>query len=466
MEQKTSSPLKQTLETWRELLRQFKENLAKRLWALPSVSEKEKEIVYREHLGDLDAFERQLHLFNEELTAKHHVLKEENELLRSLMGTDDDEKQTRNLKLGQDLSIAKKRIGELKEETDELKGRLDAAANENEELRKYIRESEDKADRIRSQHFQIREADIKAFSESHEGLKNQLKDLETRLKNLRSLFSETNQKMLIEKQDEISDLQKKLLTEMEETLRHRQELLWNEEELFAKGIAHKVRSALVSAQGQLFLTLERLGLMEPETKSESFWKARLRLLMEGGTELARNFKEVQSQLQDVTATLDDYLHLTHRREVQMESISLDQLVRKEMAILYVDRKPTLNLEVLSDDPLPDVYGDVQLLQFCFHTLIQNAIEALPNESGRVQISLKHKMKQKEVEILIQDEGQGIPEHLVDRLFQPFFTTKEGRQGLNLSRSRRYVELHGGTLEMVKTSPQGTLFAMTLPLRKV
>jgi two-component system sensor kinase FixL len=137
------------------------------------------------------------------------------------------------------------------------------------------------------------------------------------------------------------------------------------------------------------------------------------------------------------------------------------LVKKQMAELYVDRRPTLSFEFIPEDPLPDVRGDKELLDFVIRTLIQNALEAIPNEAGRVAITIRNRSDQGRVEFTIRDTGEGIPDHLVPRLFQPFLTTKTGRQGLSLSRAKRFVELQGGTLSLIETSPQGTTFQMNL-----
>lgn len=233
--------------------------------------------------------------------------------------------------------------------------------------------------------------------------------------------------------------------------------------MFAKGVAHRVRTALVSAQGQLMLTLERLGILDPGNQNESFWKARVRLLMEGGEELSRNFKSIQTLLQEVTGTLDDYLHLTHRRDIVHEPLSLKELVQTEMAEIYKNRLPTLSVEFLSDDPLPLISGDLSLLRFVVKELFKNALESMPDQKGQIVISLKNQSSRGYIQLNIRDTGSGIPSHLQSRLFQPFFTTKEHRQGLSLSRARRYAEFHGGELKLVHTSPQGTTFELNLPL---
>ncbi|MBV9079592.1 MAG: ATP-binding protein, partial [Elusimicrobia bacterium] len=95
-------------------------------------------------------------------------------------------------------------------------------------------------------------------------------------------------------------------------------------------------------------------------------------------------------------------------------------------------------------------------------LLKNAVEALPEGAGHVVISLKHVPERGRVQIMVRDSGQGIPDHLRPRLFQPFFTTKEHRQGLSLSRAKRYIEFHNGTLEVIATGPDGTLFQVELP----
>jgi signal transduction histidine kinase len=454
-----------TVNDWQTLFRKFKEKLAQRLWAIPTVSESEKELVYKEYLTDLDSLEKGISDFHDDVESRERLAKEENDLLRSLLGVPGDELRTRTLSLQNELGTARKNIDDGESEIKSLTERLAQVSEENEFLRKRMVDYEKQSESDRLVHEKIRQDDIKFFSESHEGLKNELKDLETRLSNLRSLFTETNSQLLNDKQDEISRLQKKLLDDMEAALRRKQELSWAEEEMFAKGVAHRVRAALVSAQGQLFLTLERLGLLDPETRSEATWKARLKLLVEGGGALAENFRSLQKQFQDLTRTLDDYLHLTGRRQIASASVQLKDLVNDAMAGLYADRRPTLNVEIHSDDPLPTVQGDEELLRFVVNALLRNALEAIPNESGQIEITLRNMANKGQVQLIVKDSGRGVPENVQPRLFQPFMTTKEGRQGLSLSRARRYVDMHGGQLDVVQTGETGTTFKVELPIRR-
>jgi len=461
--QKETSIAQQVIKDWQTLLRNFKEALAKRLWSLPGVSEPEKEMVYKEYLTDLDGLESAVARFHDNVASQAEVLREENDLLRSLLGVPVDEIRTRVVALNQELQGAQAEIADLNRATEDLNRKLLGSEEENENLRKRVREYEDRAERFRAEQLRLREDDVKYFSESQEKLKLNLKDLETRLSNLKSLFTETNSDLVKEKQEEITLLQKQLVGEMEEALKKKQELVWREEEMFAKGVANRVRTALVSLQGQLLLTLERLGLLDPESSDEKFWQARIHLFIKGAGELTENFQSIQSQLQEITMTLDDYLHLTRQGSLANESVSLKELVQKEMAEFYSDRRPTLQFEFVPDSLVPFVKGDRELLQFVVSTLIRNAVEAIPDQKGRVTIILKNRSDVAVVQMTVQDTGPGIPENLRPRLFEPFFSTKAGRKGLNLCRAKKYMELHGGKLELLHTAPEGSTFQIEVPI---
>ena len=450
---------------WQKELRAFKEKLAKRLWALPTVTEAEKEMVFKEYLSDLDDFEKTMHALTASMRSQEKVSSDENDLLRSLLGVSEDDLKLKTLGLAQDAKALADEKSALADEALALRRRVSELEGENESLRKRLHDFEQQAEQFRAQQLRLRDNDIRFYSENHEVLKNQVKDLEVRITNLRHLFSEASENYVSEKQQEIGLLQKKLLEEMETTIRRKQELAWTEEEMFAKGVAQRVRTTLVSAQGQLLLTLERLGLMDPQSKTESFWKARFRLLVDGAHELSENFKEVQAQLHEVTGALDDYLHLTNRRQISTAPVSLKDLVNREMADLFAERQPTLAVEFLSDDPLPDISGDPALLRFVVHELLKNAREALPGGAGQIVISLKNRSDRGVVQMLVRDSGPGVPEHLAPRLFQPFFSTKEHRQGLSLSRAKRYVEFHGGSLELIQSGTVGAMFQVELPLER-
>jgi two-component system sensor histidine kinase AtoS len=103
-----------------------------------------------------------------------------------------------------------------------------------------------------------------------------------------------------------------------------------------------------------------------------------------------------------------------------------------------------------------VRADEVLLRQAFTNLIQNAIDAMP-EGGEVRIKTS---RGDHLSISVADTGHGIPENLRDKIFLPFYTTKERGTGLGLSIVHKIIVSHGGTVK-VDTSSQGTTFTILL-----
>ncbi|MFP4312458.1 MAG: sensor histidine kinase, partial [Nitriliruptoraceae bacterium] len=141
---------------------------------------------------------------------------------------------------------------------------------------------------------------------------------------------------------------------------------------------------------------------------------------------------------DVRRTLDDALHLVAHR--------LD------------------GLEVVRDDQaeLPPVQGHPGPLGQVWTNLVLNAVEAL---DGQGQLTLTTRAEAGQVVVRIEDDGPGIAPELLDKLFEPRFTTKQGRVryglGLGLAISERIVHEHGGTIR-VTSEPGRTVVTVRLP----
>ncbi len=111
---------------------------------------------------------------------------------------------------------------------------------------------------------------------------------------------------------------------------------------------------------------------------------------------------------------------------------------------------------LDDDLL--ITGDRDLLFRVFVNLLRNAAEA-----GAGRVTVKAKMAASAVEILIEDNGPGLPEPVRQNLFRPFVGSyRRGGTGLGLAIARDLMRAHGGDLELAETGPNGTIFRLTLP----
>ena len=120
----------------------------------------------------------------------------------------------------------------------------------------------------------------------------------------------------------------------------------------------------------------------------------------------------------------------------------------------------LNLDLAAD--MPPAHCDPAQIEQVVLALVINAIDAMPQE-GNLWITTRPK-GEGAVELVIRDDGIGIPLEHLPHIFEPFYTTKEsGGSGLGLAISESIVERHGGTIEVNSVVGQGTTFKIVLPM---
>jgi signal transduction histidine kinase len=128
----------------------------------------------------------------------------------------------------------------------------------------------------------------------------------------------------------------------------------------------------------------------------------------------------------------------------------------------IEAKQIQLLKDLDENAMAPVYT-VEMLQV-ISNLLTNALDALPPNGT---ICLRLRKREDTIQLLIADNGHGIPAEHASRIFQPFFTTKEDRgTGLGLAISKKIVERHRGTIKMrssVRPGKSGTLFKISLPM---
>jgi len=120
----------------------------------------------------------------------------------------------------------------------------------------------------------------------------------------------------------------------------------------------------------------------------------------------------------------------------------------------------LNLDLAAE--LPSAHCDPAQIEQVVLALVINAIDAMPQE-GNLWITTRLK-SESAVELVIRDDGIGIPVEHLPHIFEPFYTTKEaGGSGLGLAISENIIERHGGTIEVDSVVGQGTTFKIVLPM---
>jgi len=112
--------------------------------------------------------------------------------------------------------------------------------------------------------------------------------------------------------------------------------------------------------------------------------------------------------------------------------------------------------------LPPCLADSRQLKQVFLNLCKNALEAMP-EGGALRVTIHQSVGKREVEVEVTDTGSGIPPEDLERIWKPFYSTKEGGRGLGLPLCRRVVEQHGGHIDVRRGEyGQGTTFHILLP----
>lgn len=156
---------------------------------------------------------------------------------------------------------------------------------------------------------------------------------------------------------------------------------------------------------------------------------------------------------------------------EYELVNVNEVV-KDAVEYFRKRTPSIygkiEFEERYNDGVLAVFANRLLLGWAIENLLKNSVEALDKGTGKIIIVTRLNQVQNAVEIIVSDNGHGIPGGIQRKIFTPGFTTKKRGWGLGLSLAKRIVEeYHYGKLEFVESRPyERTTFAISLPLTRV
>jgi len=207
------------------------------------------------------------------------------------------------------------------------------------------------------------------------------------------------------------------------------------------GLAHEVRNPLNAAKLQLELLERRLHRQADDPR------------LTEPTELA------QKEIDRLTTLLNEFLVFARPPELHPQEHDVIAIVRQVVdleRIAVENRGATLDLAAEPAQLLAEV--DAAKLHQLVLNLVRNAGEAV-SAGGHVVVSVS--VEDARCRIRVRDDGPGIPEHVRTRIYEPFFSTKEGGTGLGMSIVHSLVSLHGGSIDLA-TGPGGTTFDVAIP----
>ncbi len=173
----------------------------------------------------------------------------------------------------------------------------------------------------------------------------------------------------------------------------------------------------------------------------------------------------QGQVDYMENILRDMLDFARPENLSIESVDLAETVRMaEVSLLPKLRTKSITLSCERNGQPPQIQADRTKLLQLLHNLLDNAIAAC-REEGNISIDIQPLLFESRpaVQIVIVDDGDGIPPSARDKIFEPFFTTRAKGTGLGLSIVQRIVAQHGGSIRIEAVEPRGTRVSIVLPL---
>jgi signal transduction histidine kinase len=231
-------------------------------------------------------------------------------------------------------------------------------------------------------------------------------------------------------------------------IEERQRELVRSERLAAVGkmaamIAHEVRNPLSSIGLNTELLADELGENSDEAR-----------------ELCRS---IHREVDRLTAITEEYLARARFPTSKLVLERVNQIVSDLVEFIREDlagRGVELTMELASGDPLAKL--DAAQIRQCLINLVRNATDAVVAAGGG-KVSVTTRLMGARVEIAVSDTGVGIPAEMLPKLYDPFFTTKEGGSGLGLALTQQIIHDHAGDLKVESTVGRGTTFTVSVPV---
>lgn len=189
------------------------------------------------------------------------------------------------------------------------------------------------------------------------------------------------------------------------------------------------------------------------------------MLAQGVSDDPRKFGDIISQqTRRVSSIVRNLLDFARNRPVQRLPGSIADVLRSSEELVTAElRQAGIVFDAAVAPDLPRVLMDTQQMEQVFINLVRNAAQALANQPGQRRINVRAFTDHMWVVVLICDNGPGVSLELRDRIFDSFVTTKSDGTGLGLSLCKRFIESHGGRIELVAHSEQpGACFKIQLP----
>lgn len=158
--------------------------------------------------------------------------------------------------------------------------------------------------------------------------------------------------------------------------------------------------------------------------------------------------------------ISDFLFFAKPADINPYELNLRRLIEDCIDNIKESKNISAEIKILTDlEGLPEVSGDEILLRQAFNNIIQNAVEAMP-QGGELKVT--YRLSSDFIELSISDTGHGIPPDIKEKVFLPFYSTKEKGTGLGLAIAQKIIVSHRGDIA-ISDSEKGSTFIIKLPM---
>ncbi len=211
----------------------------------------------------------------------------------------------------------------------------------------------------------------------------------------------------------------------------------------ARRLAHEIKNPLTPIQLSAERLQHKLHDKLPEVEADILKRAT-------GT--------IVNHVAALKGMVDDFTQYAHASRMSAKAVNLNELVR-EVLVLY--ESMGVLIEPRLADNVPQIYADPAMLRQVLHNLFQNAIDALTGvDNPRILVSTS--LGTGGVLLTVRDNGTGIAEGVMGRIFEPYVTTKPKGTGLGLAIVKKIVDEHQGRILVENVKPHGATVSIVLP----
>ncbi len=212
----------------------------------------------------------------------------------------------------------------------------------------------------------------------------------------------------------------------------------------AAGVAHEINNPLGSISIRIQLLEKQLKASKPDQAA-----------------MTKHLGVVKQEMERLKQIVVDFLFAVRPMDVQLLSENPGPIIQEVADLVEPEAERfgiELNLSIPSD--LPKILMDKRLIKQALLNLIKNAMAVMP-QGGKLGITAE--LGQDELRISISDTGTGIPEEMLTKIFEPYFTTKKSGTGLGLTITFKIIKEHSGDISLESKEGEGSTFTIHLPI---